>query len=114
MVESEKSIVVLKIVRDVMYDFSVLIENMLKAKEKYGIGYDEVKGVNFSDPSSLLGLTKSLPNEKLGMLVGVVAELMGIQSNFQDFVKFDEKQLDAFQKQLKSIVGKFDKVLGEW
>jgi len=113
MVESEKAIVILKILRDVMNDFSILIENMLKAKEKYGIGYDEVKGVNFSDPASLQELTRSLPNEKLGMLVGVVAELMTIQSDFQDFVKFDEKQLVAFHKQLKSIIGNFDKVLEE-
>jgi len=113
MVESEKAIVILKILRDVMNDFSILIENMLKAKEKYGIGYDEIKEVNFSDPNSLKELTKSLPNEKLGMLVGVVAELMGIQTDFQDFVKFDEKQLDNFHRQLKSIVRNFDKVLEE-
>ena len=109
--DPQNVILILKVLRDIMKDFSVVVENMLKVDERYGVKLSELHKVNFTDTNSLQQLTKALPPENLGLLIGVVTELLGIQDDFRDFANYDEKKLGDFSQKLKSITEKFDKVL---
>ena len=86
---------------------------MMKSKEKYGVSFDAMKSINFSDPKSLQELASKLPNEKLGLLLNAAIGIMSIQKDFQNVMTLDEAGLSSFNSKLESIIEKLNKIVEE-
>ena len=106
-------IIFLKITRDILVDFSSLVNTMIESKEKYGVGLDVMKSINFSEPQSLQQLAASIPNEKLGILLNVAAELISTQKDFSNVMKMNEKELSELNDKLNSITTKLSEIVGK-
>ena len=111
MPEEQNLIPTLKVMRDVLSDFSKLVENLNIAAEKHGIPISEIQNFNLSSTDSLQVLVKALPSEKIGLLVGVSTKLVSMQYCLTNLMNHDAQQLQDFNAQLKTTIEKFDKVL---
>lgn len=109
----QRMISFLRITRDILKDFSQLVNTMMKSKERYGVGFDAMKSINFSDPKSLQELASKLPNEKLGLLLTMTVDFMSIQKDFQNVMTLDEAELAVFDEKLKLIIEKLTKIVDD-
>lgn len=103
----------LKITRDTLVGFSTLVDNMVRSKEKYGVGFDDLRSVDLSEPESVNKLITSLSDKELGMLLMANAELATIQKKIQNFMILSEKELSELHDKLVSITAKLDRIIGE-
>ena len=111
MSDEDKSITALRILRDVLSNFSNLVESVNHTAKRYDLSLSEIKNFNLSKPASLKTLFASLPPEKLGLLIDVAADMDDMKEGMTQFLNYDADQLDGFEKRLKNVMEKFDKVL---
>ena len=105
------TIVLFKILRDMLYDFSEMVERLSNTKKTYGISYDEIKTQRIFESKTVKELTKQLTPEQLGLLMVVSSEINETKSKFQSFMDLDQKELVKFHKQLKKTTEKLNKIL---
>ncbi len=101
----------LKVVRDIMEVFIHLVDNLNKIAEKHGISLKDIARSGLSNPQAMQELITKLPPEKLGLFLIVVSEIVSMDSDFRNFMAYDESQTKQFREKLQGTIGKLDKVL---
>ena len=109
---SDKSQIVtrLKMLRDVLNDFSSLVENLNATTEKHGLPLNEIKNFELSKTDSIKILA-TLPPEKLALLMGVAIDIASMKEGLSQFMNYNADQLADFNKHLKTAIEKFDSML---
>ena len=109
--EPKKSILVLKVVRDLLVELGNIIDALTKIKGKYGVGMTDLSTLNLANPEIMQELTSILSAEKLGSLLKAVSGIMAIDNDLKNFATYDEDKLKEFKEKLGNIVNNLDKVV---
>ncbi len=109
--EPNRTIIALKIVKDLLIEFDHLVENISKISKKYGMALKDIASFGFGNPQAILELTKVLPAEKLGTLLIVGAEFTALENDLKNFMNYDEGGLQQFHERMIGIIAKLDKVV---
>lgn len=113
MSKSDPQIMVfLKITHDVLVNFSSLADILIESKKKYGVTWNDMKAINFSDPEFLQELPSDLSSQKIHTLWLTMAELQKMQKDFPNIMTLNESELSSFKSKLESVTKKLNEIVG--
>ena len=101
----------LEVMRILLHNHMVVIEDMMKAAKKHKRPYSEILKIDFSDPAEFAKMTKALPPTTLTHVVKATLALLQVQADVENFMRLDATRAAALRKKLKLVVRDLDRVL---
>lgn len=101
----------LKLIRDLLNEFTNLVENWRNITQKHGMTLRDVSGFGLAKPESIQELIKTLPPDKLGLFLMVISEIMLMENELKQFTTYDAAQLQKFHERLRGVIEKLDKIV---
>ncbi len=113
MSKAENPIVTLKLLCDVLDDFSALIKNLSATSKKHNMALSDVRNFTISNPQSLRAIISALGEKKSGPFMITLVDIIDLQDGLRNFMNYDSAQLADFAEKLESTVTKFKEMLRE-
>ena len=64
-------------------------------------------------PDTISNLVKSLPAEKLGLLMILISDINQIGPDLGNFMSYDTKRMQSVREKILSISNRLDEIVGE-
>ena len=110
MSESHDLISVLRLLRDVLNDYTILIKRLSKTSEKHNIALHRITNLNVSQESIKPMIDATNPT-KVGYLIKALQDLANVKNGMKEFMTYDSGQLEDLGIKLASATKNLDKVL---